>query len=174
MFGFGIYFTRQIMESSRDITDRIDDDTLNRMEELLNDGSRVVIPFDTKTIRRGETAVFGVGILNTLQANTNFRIQTQDNTGAVATSPYQGNAPDGTAIPPAELSKIALLYDTTAAGRNIRNNDNLKYAIAANVAKDAPSGTYITNLVVFYEDPANPGSWVAYGDPLYKLYIVVP
>ena len=170
MLGFGIYFTKQIFTKSNDYTRQIDADTTLKMEELMNDGSKIVIPFQTKTAARGSTAVFGIGVLNMLGDPKNFKINTVDNSGADTLYAATAYAKDGTTL--IDNSKVTLLYNPDAI--SIKNLDNNKWGLAANVDKTAPSGTYIINLKVQVEDDSNPGIYEDYADPVYKLYVNVP
>ncbi|MFO7711193.1 MAG: hypothetical protein R6V53_05505, partial [Candidatus Woesearchaeota archaeon] len=43
-----------------------------RIEQLMNDGSRVSIPVNTKTISRGDLDVFGLGVNNVLPGSNNL------------------------------------------------------------------------------------------------------
>lgn len=167
MLGFGIYFTKQIFTKSNDYTKQIDADTTLKMEELMNDGSRVVIPFQTKTAARGNTAVFGIGVLNMLGGTKDFKIDTVDNSGTHILYAATAYAKDGTT--PIDNSKVTLLYNLNAV--SIENLNNNKWGLAANVDKSAPSGTYIINLKIFYD---NSGTPTIYGDPVYKIYVTVP
>jgi len=170
MLGFGIYFTKQIFTKSNDYTRQIDADTTLKMEELMNDGSKIVIPFQTKTAARGNTAVFGIGVLNMLGDPKNFKINTVNNFGADILYAATAYAKDGTTL--IDNSKVTLLYNPDAI--SIKNLDNNKWGLAANVDKTAPSGTYIINLKVQVEDDSNPGIYEDYADPVYKLYVNVP
>ena len=170
MLGFGIYFTKQIFTKSNDYTRQIDADTTLKMEELMNDGSKIVIPFQTKTAARGSTAVFGIGVLNMLGDPKNFKINTVDNSGVNTLYAATAYAKDGTTL--IDNSKVTLLYNPDAI--SIKNLDNNKWGLAANVDKTAPSGTYIINLKVQVEDDSNPGIYEDYADPVYKLYVNVP
>ena len=172
MFGFAVYFTAQIFSKGKTMESQLDSQTSQRIEELLNDGSRVVIPFQTKTVRRGGLGVFGAGVLNVLGTTTNFKIEIDDGSaGGDGINPSKGFDKEGNEITDEDvLAKIKLIYNSNEA--EIKNLDNAKFTIAADVAKDAVSGNYIANLHIIYGDGT--GTFVQYGDVVYKLYIVVP
>ena len=165
VFGFAITLSYRLYRGSTEMTVKIDQQTEMRMEALLDDGSMVVIPFEKKIIPRGKFAVFGVGVLNVLNRGDadDFKIKITTITGFDK---------DGVIISNPE-SYITLLYETNII--NIPNNDKHKFAIGVEMVKNAPSGTYILDLKVLYdEDPVDGNVVDAYDKPLYKLYIIVP
>jgi hypothetical protein len=179
MLGFGIYFTRQIFMKSTTMTEQLDSQTSQRIEELLSDGSRVVIPFQTKTETHGNIAVYGIGVLNTLGGTRDFKIQVLDNGNPPAAGsaklihPSAGFRKDSAPMSAAELEKVALLYHDDAV--TLENLKNTKFTFGASVLSGAPSGTYIINLrILYYNTAKTPAEWTPYGDSLYKLYLVVP
>ena len=172
VFGFAITLSYRLYRGSTDMTIKIDQQTEMRMEALLDDGSLVVIPFEKKTIPRGKLGVFGVGVLNALNRFDiePFMITLNDILGYLA---IKGIDKDGGDIANPE-SYITPLYDANTI--DIPNNDRHKYAIGVEVAKNAPSGTYILNLKVLYDadDSGTVGYTEYYDKELYKIYVIVP
>jgi hypothetical protein len=175
MFGFGLYFTYKIFDASNQRTVEIDQATEQRMEELFNDGSRIVIPFQTKTIRRGSVGVYAVGVLNTLDSggDTVFTINPEQQLGLCGTlqCPTAGYDKDGQQLSDTDMQKVQILYKNPYQ-ITLKKNQRQKFALGVDVANDAKSGTYIVDFSITYADAVNP--IVTYGDPKYKLYIVVP
>ena len=180
MLGFGVYFTKQIFDRSHQLELQLDEQTNQRIEELMNDGSKVVVPFTTKTAKRDSLVVFGVGFLNVLGHDEEFWLSfyDKDNNEIMAAgslTPALFFEPDGDAGGSGEEAKIALLVPrgfTEANMVNIKNNERQTWKAGADVAPDAPSGTYVVNVKVRYMD--DDGNYRDYTDSVQKLYIVIP
>jgi hypothetical protein len=66
IFGMGLYFVSTIFIGADKMTTIISEQEETQLEKRLMTGrEKVVIPVETKTIKRGETTVFGIGIFNT-------------------------------------------------------------------------------------------------------------
>ncbi|MGM5487683.1 MAG: hypothetical protein ACQESG_01915 [Nanobdellota archaeon] len=75
VFGAGLAMTKSFFSGAEKTRKDLDQDTVRRIEQLMNDGSRVSIPVNKKEIPRGELDVFGVGINNVLPgANNRFNV----------------------------------------------------------------------------------------------------
>jgi hypothetical protein len=66
VFVFGLYITNKFFGQAEAVKRDIDLETRQQIEKLLDDGSRVAIPLNRRTIRRGHSDTFGMGILNVL------------------------------------------------------------------------------------------------------------
>ena len=71
-----IYITKKFFTHAVNIKDIYDERTEKEIERLLDDGSKVAVPFDKKTIGNGEFDSFGIGIMNVLNtgAKNDFEI----------------------------------------------------------------------------------------------------
>lgn len=66
VFAFGLYITNKFFRQAEEVKADIDLETREQIEKLLDDGSRVAIPLNRRTIARGHSDTFGLGILNVL------------------------------------------------------------------------------------------------------------
>ncbi len=169
MFGFGIYFTKQIFTKSNEMSLKIDQDTNQKMEELLNDGSRVVIAFQTKTIRRGSLGVFGIGVLNMNTTDVYFKIG-NPSSSYTNTLTIQGFSKEGTPIADPE-NFLDVNFNNEAI--LLTPLQTTKFAIGVAVKNGAPSGTYVLDVGVGYGISVG-DTFTNYQDEVYKLYVVVP
>lgn len=68
LFGFGIQFLAKFFSGTQKMKAQLDTQTQARIESLLDQGSRVAIPLNSKTIEIGKSDIFGLGILNVLSS----------------------------------------------------------------------------------------------------------
>jgi hypothetical protein len=176
VFSFSIYTIRRFFTQAEIIKMTYDERTEKEIERLLDDGSRIAIPFDKKTISNGEFKTFGIGILNMLNigSSNDFRINISFNKAFDKRNDLICSAPDDTfpcGNPSTWLQTTAGLGDESGVviEKTIKNNEQEKFLLGINV-KGAPSGTYIFDLDVKYY---NNTDWLKY-DPLHKLYVDVP
>ena len=190
VFASSIYLINKFFTQAETIKLTYDERTEKEIERLLDDGSRIAIPFDKKTISNGEFETFGIGILNVLNtgASNNFditisfneafdnknnricRMADQETCGYPQTwlqtsSGIQG--PSGISIQGISIQKT------------IPNNQQEKFLLGVEV-KDAPKGTYIFDLMVCMGDTSAtnyndcPSAFPDIYDTLHKLYVIVP
>ena len=75
ILGLGVSLLYQFIADAEDIKGQLDRKTEEELERLLvSQGQRVALPLHTANIYRGESHSFGIGILNTLENNENFRL----------------------------------------------------------------------------------------------------
>ncbi len=81
LFSFGIWFAYKFFGGAEKMRTDLDEQTQQQIENLLMQGNeRVVIPFNSKTLDKGNSAIFGVGILNVIGETHTFTMQiTKDN-----------------------------------------------------------------------------------------------
>ncbi len=177
VFSFSIYTIRRFFTQAEIIKMTYDERTEKEIERLLDDGSRIAIPFDKKTISNGEFKTFGIGILNILNKGyfNDFRINITfnkafDKRNNELCDTAKGNTPD-CGNPSTWLQTTAGLGDDSGViiEKTIKNNEQEKFLLGVNV-KGAPSGTYIFDLDVSYNNDTH---WIQY-DYLHKLYVDVP
>ena len=66
----GITLIYQFISGAEDIKAQLDQKTQEELDRLLvTQGKKVALPMHVATIRRGESHVFGIGILNTFDEN---------------------------------------------------------------------------------------------------------
>lgn len=177
VFSFSVYMIKKFFRHATIIRMGYDERTEQEIERLLDDGSRIAIPFDKKTIENGKFETFGIGVLNILNIGPinyfnvsvvfnkafdkrNVQICDKSNTASCG-------HPDKWLETVYSSGKVG--YGVSIAKR-IKNNEQEKFLLMVE-PKDAPSGTYIFDLNVTYlNDTTN---WLMY-DTLHKLYVDIP
>ncbi|MBU0615585.1 MAG: hypothetical protein KJ601_05820 [Nanoarchaeota archaeon] len=174
IFGFGIWIANRFFTQASGMQLVFDQRTEAEIEKLMDDGSKIGIPYERKEIRNGNSGTLGMGILSLVdEPITTFR---------VAVNFSKAYAPDNTVlcdggIPGIKAADGTLgrascgLPDTwlrTSSGngadtntmenskgvsftRNIRKYESDKFLIGFEV-KDAPKGTYVFDVYVCYND----------------------
>src|SRR3989344_5094068 len=163
VFGMGILFVNKIFFAAGKKITEMDQQTKEELARLLDDGSKVAMPFFQKTVIHGNTATFGIGILNTLEpskfsaGNTNeFKVivkfdeafDKDDNTITPVSDP------DGDYRVPNDNGWLAYDHDE----HEIKMNDQGTYTIAISSPRDAQAGVYIFNVAVCYNVAISPPS----------------
>ncbi|MBI2138892.1 hypothetical protein HYU13_04840 [Candidatus Woesearchaeota archaeon] len=185
IFGSSLALTKKFFGKASDIKQLYDEKTESEIERLLDDGSRVAIPFDKKRIPNGEFATFGIGILNALNigVENNFRLRIRfksafdKNNQQICTNP-------ASCAPNAWLRTADGIPDSDGIyiDKSIKNNQQQKVILGVEV-KNAPAGTYIFDIKVCYNVPSGtippPSDCTESGypfayDSLKKVYVEVP
>jgi hypothetical protein len=166
MMGLGIVLVKNMTDQNTKIQTVVDDQMKLQIMKLLDNGDKVSIPFLQLKVGRGDTPIFGVGVLNTLSTQ-GFTV-----TAEFACSAYDKNK---VAIPTPE--KYFEIVGATVAGPcgtkkfpttfSIKQNGKQVYSIPIKMLKTAKPGTYIFKVTV--KDSTN----AVYGDPEYRLYVIV-
>ncbi|MBW2974967.1 hypothetical protein KY366_04585 [Candidatus Woesearchaeota archaeon] len=175
VFISSIYIVRRFFTHAEDIKRIYDERAEKEIERLLDDGSRVAIPFDRKTIVNGDFNTFGIGVLNMLgtgpsnkfMINISFN-KAYDRLDSLICQSSDPNT-DSCGNPETWLQTTAGIGDESGIIKMIRNNEQEKFLLGIGV-KNAPAGTYIFDVVVRYY---NGTDWVQY-DTLHKIYVEVP
>jgi len=81
VFSFGLIFVRQLFSEAEGIKEQLDRDTEQQIEQLLDRGQRVAFPISSRDVNAGQSAIFGLGILNVLDQETTFEINLECTTG---------------------------------------------------------------------------------------------
>ena len=189
VFGFSVYIVKKFFTHAETIKMTYDERTEKEIERLLDDGSRIAIPFDRKTINNGEFKTFGIGILNTVSPNfqDEFSINLKFNKAYTRNNVEICHSPSDTSIcgNPDEWLKTTSGDGVDGSGvtitKTIKNNEQEKFLLGVDV-KGAPSGTYIFDLMVcvqdrdgITEDPIKcPLEYPDPYDTIHKLYVKVP
>jgi hypothetical protein len=171
MLAAGILILRQFIDVTTDTQAQIDQRTQQRLSELLNAGEQIAIPFSRQSIRRGESYVFGVGILNIEEANT-FRVNVD-----LSSAYHKDNTPftnqeiiNHQLRATAQKPPLWFLYDNL--DQSLSKNQRKIINVLVSVPKNAPSGEYIYNVIVVRPSP--PGGALAQYDKTRKIHITVP
>ncbi len=145
----GISLLYKFIASGKNIIIGIDDQTRIQIEQLLDDGSVVALPYAAKTLKRGEDFVFGLGVLNIRDGGKlTFSVEVEQDKESK------------------QLNEIVPLFDSTPF--DLEKNQQHTQGILISVPKDAPSGTYIFDVEVFPE-----GEDDSYGG-VKKITVTVP
>jgi hypothetical protein len=174
IFIFSMFFIRRFFSHAEDLKLIWDERTESEIERILDDGSRVAIPFDKKTIVAGEYNKFGIGILNvldkwdkrTFRVTINFnKAYDKQNNLICATLSECG--------PPDTWLQTTDGYGVAGIGIQIEKDiptfQQSKFLLGI-TPKEAGSGIYIFDLGVTFH---NGTDWQSY-DNLHKLYVEVP
>lgn len=178
VFSFSIYIIKKFFTHAEIIKMTYDERTEKEIERLLDDGSRIAMPFDKKTIYNGEFKTFGIGVLNTLNIGSrdDFKINISFNKAFDKRNTKLCDISEGDT---ANCGNPGTWLQTTAGRgdkfgvvieKTIRNNDQEKFLLGVG-PKNAPAGTYIFDLDVKYKNETD--DWNPY-DTLHKLYVDVP
>ncbi len=136
----GIAFLYQLIGGAEEIKTELDVRTQAELERLLIDqGKKVALPYHAATIPRGETHVFGLGILNIDESKfgDEFRLE-------ISLSKALDETKKEYPSPPSTDSW--LFYNPGPF--TIKENQHRSEPLLVKVPKDAPQGTYIFNVQV--------------------------
>ncbi|NQV09487.1 hypothetical protein HQ529_06575 [Candidatus Woesearchaeota archaeon] len=161
-----IVFSKNLFTSAEEIRLDIDRETNERIESLLDDGSRVVIPFTRKEVRRGDLGIFGVGVLNVVDKTNFTMIVSLD-------SVFNNDKEDITTEARDNYITIVSANDPV----EIDINEKHKFSFGVDMAKKAPSGTYLLDVKVLRENVSTtiPDVFLPYGESaVYKIFVTVP
>ena len=150
LFGAGIFIFAKIINTSQDFKDNLDERTIEQLDQVMDDGSLVVVPRNSLTVKRGESALFAYGfwneeggtILSAAVSNFNVLVDDKDSTGW--TREFVNNY------------------------QNIKINERVHGLISIQVPKDALKGQYAFDIEI---EKNNVG---LYGGSLKRIYVVVP
>ncbi len=156
LVGMGVLLLNKFIGGAQDIKAELDERTDQQLSILLESGQRIAVPFNSFTLRRGDSQVVGVGILNIDEdtPSKDFEILV-----AVSDAFYKNNSQiqgvNGSAW---------VKYDASPV--TINSREQYKTALLFTVPKDSPSGTYIFNVDVRIFNGPSLG--------LKKVYFTVP
>jgi len=132
----GITLIYQFIHGAEEIKSSLDQKTQDELERLLvSQGKKVALPLHVATIPRGDSHVFGLGILNTYDATEQFQVRIQLNKVA-----DESKADITSKINPQNIAAWALYNNAPIA---IESNAHDKEAILIQVPTDAIKGEYI-------------------------------
>lgn len=135
-----IIFLKNLFTAAYQKQAEVDLRTEEQIKALIRDGEKVALPLTTLQIRRGESDVFGLGILNIKDTGKDFYINVEYVTGYDV---------DGIELFPTDNFQI--LYRDTVEGLPANSEAILGISIST-PSSGIESGTYIFNAVVCYAD----------------------
>ena len=135
----GITLLYKFIAGAEEIKADLDARTTEKLERLLvQQGKKVALPLHVADVERGKTHVFGLGILNALEAQQGFFIEIQ-------LRKYVNELGQEVSVAPAAIEQW-VLYNTGEI--LIEVNDNHKESILVSVPRDAAKGQYIFTALV--------------------------
>jgi len=187
VFTSSIYLLKKFFTQAEIVKLTYDERTEKEIERLLDDGSRVAIPFDKKTIPNGEFNTFGIGVLNVLNIgmNNDFKIDIKFNKAFDRENKQICSVQTDCGNPDKWLQTTQVqgaISSGVSITKTIRNNEQEKFLLGVNV-NGARRGTYIFDLMVcvdadikITDDPIKCPD-TPFPDPydsMHKLYVEVP
>ena len=167
LLALGILLLRQFVEVTVETQNELNEQTQNRIAELLNQGQQIVIPFSSQTLRRGDSHLFGVGVINIFEEST-FELN------AGLSGAFH---PDDTPLSPEELAqaKPSEWIRLDSERFTLKKNEDQSKTLLIKVPTTAPSGIYIFNVMVYINPPSSPPyDPSALYDTVRKIVITVP
>ena len=161
MFAGGLALINKFFKTAEEQKASIDSDTEAQIEQLLADGSRVAIPINRKQTKIGKSEVFGVGIYNILEGETdnlNFEVRV-DFTKFVDVDNKVDEEPDDY-VGYIDTNWIFSDVETVTIAQNKRKIVAVPVVVKSkwDDTKKTQPGTYIFNVHVC------PQAWVTDGD----------
>jgi len=163
MLGMAVLFFTKFFAGARTIQASYDQQTEEELNAMLIAGKKVAIPFTRIEVKPGETAVFGLGILSIIPAQTDFGILVKCDMFVREDGTVDGSCP---------LAESALYPDS----KTLQNNEHVSIPIAISTNKDADAGTYVYDLCVCKDmcsDCPPVASSELYDESSHKLYVKV-
>lgn len=134
VFGMSLYLLKMFFGTAQEIKENINTQTENEIQRLLFSGERVAIPINKKEIKRGSSAVFGLGILN-VNAGVGFTVAISQGPLILRDNTKIDNPNPGLGF----LSEYK---------KTVKNNEHVIVSIPVRVSRGAVVGTYILNVYV--------------------------
>lgn len=131
----GILAFNKFFREAESVRENYDARTQAELEALLSGGEKVAIPFTNKEVIAGETAVFGLGILNILGNQLEFFVNVQCD----ELIPKGGSLPES-------CGNFGSLHYTEE--HLLKSNQQQRLPIAVSTEKNTKVGTYILNVCV--------------------------
>lgn len=146
VLGLGISMLYGFIGGAKKIKGQLDSRTDSELERLLTDqGQQVALPLHTTSIFRGDSHVFGLGILN-----INSETTTSDFTIEVELSRAIVENEEITTENLAERSVEWIVFNDEKI--TLAENEHKKEPILIEIPTDAPQAEYIFNVRVYLDD----------------------
>lgn len=164
LFGFGMYFARELFTTSGGITERAFDEFDQQIEDLAcSSADKVCVPVSTKSVGGDGYAIMGIVVENVLGERREFEIFAEPSTYVDKNGNEKPFNAANIQISPGAANKRIL---------PIENREKKAIGIAVQPV-GMPSGTYAFSVFVNYEDASGVFTSYTDGRPL-KFYVVVP
>ena len=190
VFGSSMYMIKKFFMQADTIKMTYDERTEKEIERLLDDGSKVAIPFDKKIIGNGEFKTFGIGVLNVLNTGVSNDFEITVSFGKAFNKLNTEICTVSNPCIPSPNTWLQTTSGTMPIQKSVKNNEQEKFLLGVGV-NNAPQGTYIFNLIVCVDDTdttndvdssgndvssdcPNSGSYPDRYDTVHKLYVEVP
>ena len=158
VFGMAMYLLRMFFNTADAIKDNIDTQAEKEIQRILFTGERVAMPIKEKTIKRGSSDVFGLGVLN-INSGPSFKIVIED--GPIILK-------DNTRLDVNAGNRLGYISEYV---KTISNNDHTIVSIPVRVPRDADIGKYILNVKVYDCGDGSSCESETYDDSVHKIYI---
>lgn len=143
VLGAGITLLYKFIGGAEEIKLQLDQQTSEELERLMVDqGKQVALPFHVADVSRGDTHVFGIGILNIGGVGEQFTLD-------VTFNKVLDDQNNEITVSPSEVNTWLLYNKETLI---IKENEHYKEGILINVPKDAVKGQYLFNARFFTEN----------------------
>ena len=153
IFGFGVKFISDLSSQAVEITDMTISELDERIGDIICEGSeRVCVGIDRKTIKRKESSIFGLKIINIIEPAHPEKGQYFD----VIVTPPQSPKPigfkkDQTPIENTPTSPNLIIYPAKRSVYIVANEVQ-SIGIGVQVPANAVSGNYILNVEIITDD----------------------
>jgi hypothetical protein len=138
ILGMGVTMLYSFIGGATDIKTKLDAKTDAELERLLvNQGKMVALPLHVADVERGDTHLFGIGIMNVGDVSGDFYIKVE---------PSKAFNEDGDEISTSDTFNWFLFNDEAI---HIQEGDHVKESIAVIVPKDAAKGQYLFSARVY-------------------------
>jgi hypothetical protein len=162
MLSTGILLIKKYFGTATDIKEQLDEQTVEQIEGLLDEGNSVAMPLKRKTVEAGANELFGLGVINLVESRVSFNVDVK------FSNAYDRAKDDITAFP--QHPDEWLLYEKSFS---LDFKESKKVPIRVSVPGGVSSGTYIYTVYVCQNaatcEGVNPNR---YG--LVKMYVLVP
>jgi len=135
VFGMGLFFANKLFKEAENIKQSLDESSERQIIALLDSGQRLVMPIDNKVVEKGESYVFGLGVLNILGGTRVFEV-------TLSSSLYIDQ--QGRTQNPPSISLEFIEFQR----RDVKNNERIVFPLVVRVPRKAPAGTYVINVDV--------------------------
>lgn len=159
VFAGGLVFAGKFFSQAEKIRGNMDSQTEKQIEKLLDSGSPVVIPINTKEIFRSKYDTFGVGVM--ASDNGKYMLTAQ---------PKSAYKADKSSI----TDSFSNWMEYQPSELELKKNEKGKFLIIVRVPKSATKGTYIFEAKVdFKHGSDNTKDMTPYDNPL-QFIVKVP
>jgi hypothetical protein len=169
MLGMGLYLVRTFFKGAEETKSQLDEQTREKIVEMLSYGENTAMPFNQKSIYAGESATYGVGVLNIDPKNTQtFKVEIKaDKAYDFENKPI---TPDRGYSFTLGVEKDWLLYDEEPF--TLKAHEQKEILALVTVPKVVVRGNYVFNVSISSCPTASCTPNSRYG--FHKMYVTVP